>query len=61
MKKVEHPARRGFIGGAIAAPAALAAATMLPAAARRTAAPAPAPSGYRVTEHVERYYETLKR
>lgn len=61
MKKIGQSSRRGFIGGAIAAPAAIAATSLLPAAARPVAAAASSPSGYRLTEHVRRYYETLKR
>jgi hypothetical protein len=55
-----NPSRRRFIAGAAAAPAALAGAALLPRPAP-VAAKAEAPaSGYRLTEHVKRYYDTTR-
>ena len=60
------PSRRGFLWGAAAAGAAAAAVTALPktqapgtAAAQDPQPPAPANGGgYRVTDHVRRYYKS---
>lgn len=59
------PSRRGFMLGAAVAGAATAAAVTLPKMAEPEASAAeqnpPAPEkggGYRVTEHVKRYYQT---
>ena len=62
MKPQPRAGRRGFITAAATAPAALAAAAALPLRAPVTSAAATvAASGYRLTEHVARYYQTLKR
>jgi len=56
--------RRGFLAGAATAGAAAASAAALPGArqaAQPEAAPAPAPTqggGYRLSEHIKRYYKT---
>lgn len=67
-KSQAGPSRRGFVWGAAAAGAATAAAVMAPKAPPEgaqtppTEAP-PAPErggGYRLSEHVQRYYRTTR-
>ena len=60
------PKRRQLVVGAgVAAGAAIAAATLkqkveAPAEVAKAAADTPAASGYRLTDHVRRYYETTR-
>lgn len=62
------PSRRGFVLGAAVASAAAAAVATLPATQRTApqAEPEPQPAppanggGYRVTEHIQRYYKTAR-
>jgi hypothetical protein len=61
MSTTSKPSRRRFIAGAAAAPAALAGVALLPKAGAPIAAKAAEPaSGYRLTEHVQRYYDTTR-
>ena len=68
MSESQHkPSRRGFMMGAAVAGAATAAVVSLPKSATPEPTPVtetpPAPSkggGYRVSEHVKRYYKTTR-
>lgn len=67
-ERQSKPSRRGFMWGAAVAGAATAAVVTLPKAPGLDATPVaepqpPAPEnggGYRVTEHVQRYYKTTR-
>lgn len=63
-RKIPGSSRRGFVTGGIAVGTAAAAAVALPEGGSRPAAAEPQPpkpergGGYRVSEHVKRYYKT---
>jgi len=65
-KNPDKTDRRSFLKGAAALGGGVLAGTVLPASAQSEAVaesvkqPATAETGYRVTEHIARYYETLK-
>lgn len=64
QEKIPRSSRRGFVTGGIAVGSAAAAAVALPPAALRQTVTEPEPpkpergGGYRVSEHVKRYYKT---
>ncbi len=63
--KPEPKRRQLVVGAGVAAGAALATATIMrrgeaPAAVAQTAAEAPSADGYRLSDHVLRYYETTR-